>query len=162
MVSIPHFGAIDLSNLSDYYEADFNYMGRNIAIDLNFEDTEIEESDMAATINALNGLSKLIETAHAELTKSYQTNGPVKQYINRHMSGLNPDDLDTLFAAAPEGLNKELKMLNQLKLRRIGFFPEDTIGLVSMDFTIGYELTDDVIAIYFNDKLLLEDITLES
>jgi hypothetical protein len=31
-----------------------------------------------------------------------------------------------------------------------------------MDFTIGYELTDDVIAIYFNNRLQLEDIALEN
>lgn len=162
MATVPHFGDIELDNLSDYYEADYNYLGKSIAIDLNFEDITIEESDLQPTIVALNGLNKLIETAYAELTKSYQTNGPVKQYINRHMSGLNPEELATLFDAAPEGLNKELKMMNQLKLRRIGFYPEDTIGLVSMDFTIGYELTDDVIAIYFNNRLQLEDIALEN
>lgn len=162
MATIPYFGEIELDNLNDYYEADYSYLGKSIAIDLNFEDISIDESDLEPTIAALNGLNKLIETGYAELTKSYQTNGPVKQYINRHMSGLNPEELAELFDTAPEGLNKELKMMSHLKLRRIGFYPEDTIGLVTMDFTIGYNLTDYVIAINFNNRLQFEDIALES
>ncbi len=161
-VNLPYFGVIAIDELSDYYQADYNYDGKNIPLDLNFDDTEISSGDLSATIVALQSIPQLISTAYIELKKSYQTNGVVKQYINRHMSGLSAQQLETLFTGTADDLNKEQKMLSQLKIVRIGFYPEDILDTITIDFSIGYDLTDTIIVMNFNSKMQLEDIGQES
>lgn len=161
-VTLPYFGAIDIDELSDYYQADYNYEGKNIPLDLNFDDTEISSRDLEDTVTALQSLPQLISTAYIELKKSFQTNGVVKQYINRHMSGLSAEQLDTLFTGTADDMNKEQKMLSQLKIVRIGFYPEDILDAITIDFSLGYDLTDIIIVMNFNSKMQLEDIGQES
>lgn len=161
-VNLPYFGAIDIDELSDYYQADYNYEGKNISLDLNFDDTEISSRDLEDTVTALQSLPQLISTAFIELKKSFQTNGVVKQYINRHMSGLSAEQLDTLFTGTADDMNKEQKMLSRLKIVRIGFYPEDILDAITVDFSLGYDLTDTIIVMNFNSKMQLEDIGQES
>jgi len=114
------------------------------------------------TVTALQSLPQLISTAYIELKKSFQANGVVKQYINRHMSGLSAEQLDTLFTGTADDMNKEQKMLSQLKIVRIGFYPEDILDAITIDFSLGYDLTDIIIVMNFNSKMQLEDIGQES
>lgn len=44
--SLPHFGQIDLTNLDEYYSVKIDLDGREIEVDLNFEEKTIDSKQM--------------------------------------------------------------------------------------------------------------------
>ncbi len=52
--TLPHFGKIATENLEEYYDADIDFNGNKVQIDLNFENKTIETS-------AMDKVKKIIE-----------------------------------------------------------------------------------------------------
>ena len=45
-MKLKYFNEIDLQNLTDYYQVDIDFKGMPLQLDLNFEDTKIEEAKL--------------------------------------------------------------------------------------------------------------------
>lgn len=52
--TLPYFGELDLTDLSDYYDVEIEFHGRPVELDLNFDDTR-------TTIEKLNAVKSFIE-----------------------------------------------------------------------------------------------------
>jgi len=157
-----YFNALDTASLNDYYEVEIDFQGRRLQLDLNFDSAYINE-DRLAHVNSY--LEKLISVHNAVIKAVYddlETGDSTAEFLNYHIEELDKADLDTLTADADHSQSLEKQILSQLRLKRIGFYPESEEYFATLDFTIGEEISQYLLVVKMNSKQGLEEITMES
>ena len=142
------FGSIDTENLEEYYEVDIEFNGSTIQIDINFENKTVDNKVIELIEKQLTNIKELNSKNLMEIDKDYNNNGSSFDYADELI-----DELE---------LNNIEEIITGLHLVRIGFYPEvENTGIVS-DYTIGKELTDDLLVVFRKLNGEFDGISIES
>ncbi|RYU75315.1 DUF2004 domain-containing protein [Hymenobacter persicinus] len=162
--SLPYFGQIETDNLDEYYDASVEISGNEISIDLNFENTATDVSELNKISNFISCIEKYDIINRGYIENDYQDadGDTVKFYVEHHLEELAPEDLEELIDLAAARSEQEKQLLLRLKLVRVGLYPNGENSFAVFDYSIGEELTDDLIVINTDEKGVLEHMTIES
>ena len=160
--TLTNFGEIDTDNLEEYYDAEIFLNGRQIEMDITFDEKSISVDKLEKINQWLTNIQKLDELGITTIKDDFKNGNNVKEYIEHHLDELDNDDIETLISKATEGTTKEEKMLFSIKLKRIGFYPETEERFINLDYTLDNELTDYLVVLDFTEDGKLHYITMES
>lgn len=158
-----YFGDIDTSQVKDEYISALTYDGRKIKIDLNiFDGDTLTEEIITKTETFLQKIEEHIDQAYKYLNDDYEAEGETYGYIEHHMDDLDEEILTKIIPNYQADLHQDDELFEQLKLIRVGIFPEDDDEFAVFDFSIGTKHTDYLIAIFMNNKGEVVDLGIES
>jgi hypothetical protein len=160
--NLPYFDVIDIDDLSDYYEVDTTFIRRNLQLDLNFEDSSIDELKLIPVREYLGNLTQVHNIATKAIYENYYTGEEVKEFLTFHTAELGEAELQALTANSDKNKSLEEQILMLLELRRIGFYPETEECFATLDFTISGEISQYLMVIKMNSRQEIEEITMES
>lgn len=145
--NLPFFGRIDKKNLQAYYSSEVMLLNSDIKIDLNFENQLIEEHKFKQLKNFLESIEIELNATQNYLFENLEEE-QIKEFLDFHFENISHEKL------------KPLK--DNLKVSRIGIYPDDDSAFVVMDFSFGMEVSNFVLAIKLNHDLDICDIAMES
>lgn len=156
------FGEINEHDVEDYYEVRFVYEDQNIEVDLNFEESSIDKSNLVRVNGLLSELVGCLQKAEAAISKDYDLGDAaetVQDYLNHHIDIFNDEEIEAIFGT--KDVTKQT-FLSALEAKRVGFYPEDYESFMLVDFTLKNDVTDYLICVVFNGAGELTDIMMES
>ena len=163
-IKLPYFGTLDSTSLDEYYDAVVDFNNTQIQIDLNFENNTID-------IIKLEAAKQFIENIriHDLNNKRYIRNDfedkngdTVAFYIENHLEELSSDELNELIGYNTKTAEQPVLLLKKLHLVRVGLYPDNEGQFAVFDYSIGKELTDDLVVISTDKNGNLDHITIES
>lgn len=161
---LPKFGQLDTENLEEYYDATIDLNGQEVQIDLNFGETTIG-------VDKLESVKKFIETIsdldlknrkYIEADYHDEDADSVRTYVEHHLEELDEDDLSSLIDKSNKKLNPEMQLVKQLRLVRMGLYPQEEDQFAIFDYSIDPELTQYLVVLFTNEHGEVEYITMES
>lgn len=162
--ALPHFGEIDLSNLDEYYDAEIDFNGEEIGIDLNFENKTIDKKKMDVVKGFIDKIAdfdkknkKYIENDYAD-----EDGDTVKTYIEHHLEEIDKTALAGLLDFNNKSVTPEKQLLKALRLVRVGLYPDSEDQFAIFDYSIGKDLTDYLVVINTDKNGKLDYMTMES
>lgn len=161
-MKLKYFNEIDLQNLTDYYEVDIDFKGNSVQLDINFQETKINESNLDYLKNILDDLDGILLKVNDFIKNDYKSGEDVKEFLAFHIEELDNDELESLLSDSDKSLSREEQLLSIIKLKRIGFYPEDNDEYVIFDFVTDEEVSQYLLVVKVNSKGQLDHITMES
>lgn len=160
-MKLKYFEEIDPNALGDYYNTSINLDGHHIDLDLNFNNTSIEETRLIKVSLILEKLSAFIDQLKAYIRNDYTTGTEVQEYLDFHLEEVD-EELTALLLKADQSFKKEEQLLSILKLKRIGFYPEDDESFCVSDFEIDPEISQYLLVVNTTADQELNYISMES
>jgi Protein of unknown function (DUF2004) len=162
-MEIVFFKDINLESLQDYYHIAIDFEDRKLDLDLNFENTSINEDKFNQTVTILENLKESIDKVKGFINNDRQTGvDTVDEYLIFHLEELNEEELELILKDADKTLNKREQLLSILKLERIGFYPEVENEYAIFDFAINQDFSQYLLVVKLNKDGELDQITMES
>ncbi|WCT09830.1 DUF2004 domain-containing protein [Mucilaginibacter jinjuensis] len=163
IVNLPFFNEIDSDSLTDYYEVDIDFEQRSIELDINFNEESIEPAKLLILKSYLDDLPGIINVAQTEIDNDFKNGEDVKEFLDFHTEELDKDELENLLKDADKNLSVEQQILSVLKLRRIGFYPDEEDELFAvLDFIIDEDISQYILVVKMNSDKAVDHITMES
>ena len=161
-----HFEKIQIENLEEYYNVDIQFNGKEIQIDLNFENKTIDASTFDKIKNFLENIEKFDKQNEDYIKSDFENeNGDtVKEYVTFHIEELGDDFLEQMDISSDE-TDKVQILLTKLHLRRIGLYPDgkyDTSYFAVFDYSFNPEFTDQLIVVKTDENGNLDHLSWES
>ncbi len=162
--TLPHFGNLATQNLEEYYDVDIEFNGNEIQIDLNFENKTIDLLTMGKVKNFIENIEKFDKQNKTYIFNDYNDEecDTVKFYLEHHLEEVGRDELSNLINFDDKSIVPEKQLMEKLKLVRVGFYPHDNENFVIFDYSIGKEITDELLVIKTDDKGYFDYMTIES
>ena len=162
--TLPHFGNVPIQNLEEYYDVDIRFNGDQIQIDLNFENKTIDTLRMDKVKNFIENLDKFDKLNKTYILHDYNDEDAdtVKFYLEHHLEELGPDELSELVDFDDAATEPEKQLLTKLKLVRVGLYPDTEDNFAIFDYSIGVEITNELVVIYTDENGKLDCMTIES
>lgn len=163
-IHLPHFGTIDPSSLEEYYEAEIDFNGTNIQVDLNFDETTIEPKRLDIIKKFIENIRihDLNNKKHIESDYNSAAEGTVKFYVEHHLEELGENELAPLINTAAPSAEQQKQLVKKLQLVRLGLYPASAGQFATFDYSIGTEITDQLLVIFTDENGNLDYITMES
>lgn len=158
---LPIFNEIDLDDLENWYDAQVEVDGDKVSMDMNFDETTANETEVAFVKEYLE---KLPETSRL-LKGRVQTDAAgtvVGEYVNRVTENVSEEKLNELLSKADQSLPQHEQLLSFLRLKRVAFFPEDAERFAFFDYTIGVDFTDFLLAFTLDTKGEVVELSIEN
>jgi|GEM_PF-778269 len=134
-----------------------------LSLDLNFEGTTVTEEQLALVNKMLNNLSTYKDQTHAAiLADAREDESVTDEYLTFHQEAGENEGIDELLAGSSSERKRKKKLRRLLHLDRIGFYPQDANHYAVLDYTLGEEYTNYLLAVVLNNKGEIEDIAMES
>jgi hypothetical protein len=166
-IELPHFGQIDLTQLEEYYSVHTEWKGNILKLDLNFENKHISE-EQAKNIKAfLDNIENFEIQNKSAIDKNFIQKGETTDYINFYLVELDEEELSNIIDFNDEKSSKERKLIDKLKLIRVGLYPDGKYGTKDygvFDYSIDIdgEPCNQLLVVKTNEKGDLDHITWES
>lgn len=162
--SLPHFGQIDLANLEEYYDADMEFNGEAIELDLNFGKKTIDAARMDLVKRMIENLTDFDSKNKKYIDEDFadEHSDTVMTYIDHHLEEIDRDDLAGLIDFDNKSIDLEKQLINALRLVRVGFYPDSEDQFAIFDYSIGRNLTDHHVVIFTDENGELDYMTMES
>ena len=147
--SLPHFGQIDLTNLDEYYSVKIDLDGREIEVDLNFEEKTIDSKQMDTVKKFMEKIPDYDKKNKKYIERDYadEDGDTVKMYVEHHLEEIDKTELAGLVDFDNKSVSPEKQLVKALHLVRIGFYPHDEDEFAIFDYSLGKELTDYLVVI---------------
>jgi len=161
-VLVGPFGEINPSELEGYYDGEISVSGKNIDIDLNFESEEISESILNGVDLLLKEVEKLAHKTFMAVSSDWDLDDESETasfYLQHHLDEFEPAEITEIFGTTD--INKST-FLNALSIERVGFYPENDESHVIVDIQFSKDVTNYLMAVNFDNKGELTEITMES
>lgn len=166
--SLPYFGEINLASVKGRYEAEMDLNEHKIRIDLNFQNLSTEPDIIDTVKTFLENIGKFAEQNKAYIDKDFKEGiGETSGYIKFYLEELDEGELSGIIGTNDPDIPKEIQLLRQLKLIRIGLYPDiedDATNYAIFDYSIDIdgEPCNQVLVVITNEKGDLDHITWES
>ncbi|HVU58291.1 MAG TPA: DUF2004 domain-containing protein [Puia sp.] len=162
--TLPYFGQLDLANLEDYYQVEIEFEGGTIEIDLNFEETSIDAKRMDKAVKFIETISAFDKKNKKYIEKDFkdEEGDTVREYISHHLQDINREELAGLVDFDNKSVSPEEQLFKQLRLVRMGLYPESEDQFAIFDYSIGVDLTNYLVVINTDEKGKLDYMTMES
>lgn len=162
--TLPHFGQLDSEQLEDYYEATVPFGSRQVAADLNFDETAIDPVHLEAAGRFLQQIAdydfKIKKWMAEDL--SDESADTVRTYLEHHLEELPEDELDELLSGSDSRRSRKEQLFNKLHLIRVGLYPHQEDQFAVFDYSIGEDITQYLIVVILQESGLLNYMTMES
>lgn len=158
---IAYFGEIDINPPEEEIECEVILDKKKIYLDLNFFEGVPEYDWLNEYENYANNLLQYKKVIDDYIVKDYDSNGKVKEYIDFHIEELDKSSLDKILRKTEPDATIEKRLLSVLKLERVGFYPGVNDYAV-WDYTIGKNVTDQLIVVVTDNNGNIKEITTES
>jgi hypothetical protein len=162
--SLPHFGPIDPDDLDEYYDTTIPFGGNIIQVDLNFENKIIDLKRLETAKHFIDNIRIFDITNKGYIASDYNAadGDTVKVYLQHHLEELGTTELADLLPRGSKAADHEKLLLQKLHLTRVGIYPDDAEKFAIFDYTIGSEITGDLVVIFTDENGNLDYITVES
>ena len=163
-IKLPYFGIIDSLLLEEYYDAEVDFNGRIIQIDLNFENGSIEKSKLEVAKQFIENIRiyDLNNQKYIQNDFENKEGDTVKFYLDNQIEELAEDDLAELIGYNTKSADQPTLLLKNLHLVRVGLYPDSEDQFAIFDYTIGKDLTDYLVVINTDENGNLDYMTMES
>ncbi len=163
-INIPPFGSINPTALEEYYDAEIDFNGTSIQVDLNFDEHSIETKRLEIVKQFIENIRihDLNNKKHIESDYNKEEEGTVKLYVEHHLEELGENELGPLINTAAPAAEQQKQLVKKLQLVRLGLYPESTGQFATFDYSIGTAITDQLIVIVTDENGNLDYITMES
>ncbi|WP_442590744.1 DUF2004 domain-containing protein [Pedobacter sp. AW31-3R] len=160
-MKICYFEELKPNELEEYYSIDIEFEGRQIKLDLNFDNTSIAESRLL-TVNAiLEKLPEFVGKLNGFIQDDFKTGNDVQEFLDFHLEEVD-EELVPLLSKTDQSLKKDQQLLSILDLRRIGFYPDNDEVFTVSDFGIDKEISQYVLVVNTTQDQEFHYITMES
>lgn len=162
--SLPHFADIDTNSLEEYYDVDVDFNGREIQIDLNFENKSIDPKRLDIAKHFIENIPEFdkINKKYIEQDFNDEECDTVKTYVEHHLEEVGKVELAHLVNFDNEATSPEMQLMNSLQLVRVGFYPDSEDQFAIFDYSIGRDLTQYLVVINTDENGNLDYMTMES
>ena len=163
--TLPYFGQLDLTDLSDYYDIEIEFGGRPVQLDLNFDGGKPAFDKLAAVKTFLEHLPQQDQRNREYMRADYEAiteEDSLKFYLNFHLEEIGEEQLIGLVGAGDETLPVEEQLLDKIVLVRVGFYPDEDGYFAICDYSFGREITNYLVVISVDEHGELLDMTVES
>lgn len=162
--TLPYFGNLPIGNLEEYYEVDIELNGNNIQIDLNFEHEIVDTLILNKVKNFITNLGEFDKLNELYILNGYNDDDgdTVKFYLEHHLEEVDKEELTKLVNFDETIIEPELQLLSKLKLVRVGLYPDNENNFATFDYSIGKDITDQLVVVNTDENGQLEYITMES
>jgi hypothetical protein len=160
----PLFGDIDLA-AGDYWAAEIEYAGHPVKIDLNIEGGAINAADFERVMHLAGDLATLDGLGRGALRADYdQGEHPegVALYHTHHLDVLDEAELAKCFGTADRKAIDIAALLARLRLCRVGLYPKSPERGIVLDYSIGKEVTDYLLAVSVDTAGEVVEVAMES
>jgi hypothetical protein len=161
---LPYFGQLNINALEDYYECSTSLNGRNIDLDLNFENSSVIKIKMEAVKSVLENLEKFDKQNKVYIENDYinEEGDTVRSYLENHLEQFDEDELNLLIDRTDTLNSPEKQLLQKITLVRLGLYPDNDSYFTTFDYSIGKDLTQYLIVITTDEDGKLNYLTTES
>ena len=145
-LKLPYFKEeIDIQNLQDEYDTDFEYNGKEIDIFLN--EMQVADKEQFTIIkNVLENLPEFDNQNRSFITNDFENkNGNTFEYLSYHLEELG-DDFEEIIDSNDTEINNLKKLMNLLKITTISFYSD----LVVFDYCLDDEISDQLLVVKMN------------
>ena len=169
------FGQIDLTSLNEEYNAVIELNEKEIRIDINFDKTTIEKSEMDNIKNFIENIDKFDKQNMGFIEKDFndENGDTVKEYIEFHIEEFEKEELAQLIDYDNKEIAPEKQLLNKLTLERVGLYPDgkyETKYFAVFDYTFEGNvyidgrrtITDQIIVVKTDNNGKLDHLSWES
>lgn len=141
---LPHFGQINLAALEEYYDTSIDFNGREIEIDLNFENKTIDKKQMDIVKSFLENIDNFDKKNKKYIEKDFkdEDGDTVKTYLEHHIEEIDKASLGKLIDFSNKSIDPERQLMKSLQLVRVGLYPDSEDQFAIFDYSIGRDLTD--------------------
>jgi len=159
---LPYFGFLDSTALDEYYDVNIDFNNNQIQIDLNFENKTIDIERLETVQHFIENIRihDLKNKKHIE--DDFSDGDTVQEYVEHHIEELATDDLNKLIGLNTKITDQPKLLLNKLHLIRVGLYPDSKDQFAIFDYSLGQELTDQLVVINTDENGNLDYITMES
>jgi hypothetical protein len=163
-IKLPYFGILDANALDEYYDTGFDFNNIEVQIDLNFDDKTIDIKRLEAVKHFIENIRihDINNKKHLQLDFNDTTGKTVRPYIEQHLEELGTDDLTELIGSNTKTADQPKLLLNQLHLIRVGLYPASKEQFAVFDYSIGKELTNQLVVIDTDENGNLYYMAIES
>ncbi len=161
--TLPHFGPIDPGDLEPYYETAIIFNNRKIEIDLNFKTKTIDPKLLETVQHFIDNIRIFDINNKSYIAHDYsdKDGDTVKFYLQHHLEELGNAELAVLLPHGSKKHEHEKLLLQQLHLVRVGIYPDSSNKFGIFNYTLGREMTDDLVVIFTDKNGNLNYITME-
>ena len=145
-LKLPYFKQeIEIQNLQDEYDTDFEYNGKEIDIFLN--EMQVADKEQFTIIkNVLENLPEFDNQNRSFITNDFENkNGNTFEYLSYHLEELE-DDFEEIIDSDDTEINNLKKLMNLLKITTISFYSD----LVIFDYCLDDEISDQLLVVKMN------------
>ena len=160
---LPYFGKLATENIEEYYVINFPYKEDFLQIDLNFDNRIIDIKILDKIKNFIERIDQFDKMNRIQIDKDYSENGEVKEFIVFHIEEIEDELLELNIIS--DGENKETQFLSNMKLVRIGLYPDGKYGsdyFAVFDYTVNQDLTNQLIVVNTDENGVFDHISWES
>ncbi|MFZ4930397.1 DUF2004 domain-containing protein [Chryseobacterium sp. Mn2064] len=161
---LPHFGTLSTDNLEEYYNINIECNGKEIQIDLNFEDNNITTTQLDKVKSYLENLEKFDKLNKAYIVEDYhdEDGDTVRFYLEHHLEEVEKEELSTLINFEDKNTQPDQQLLTKLELVRVGIYPDSEDHFAISDYSIGKDVTDYLVVINTDENGQLDYMAMES
>ena len=145
-LKLPYFKQeIDIQNLQDEYDTDFEYNGKEINIFLN--EMQVADKEQFTIIkNVLENLPEFDNQNRNFITNDFENkNGNTFEFLSYHLEELE-DGFEEIIDSNDTEINNLKKLMNFLKITTISFYSD----LVVFDYCLDDEISDQLLVVSMN------------
>jgi hypothetical protein len=164
MYQLPYFGEIAPSTLENYYDAEIDFNGHKIQLDLNFDNQSIDIKLLDIVKQFLENISLYDHKNKKYIKSDYEDdNGDtVRTYIEHHLEEIEKEELADIVDFSNKLKSPEIQLMETLHLVRLGLYPDSEDMFAIFDYSIEPELTPYLVVINTDSKGKLDYMTMES
>lgn len=164
--TLPYFGKLQTENLEEYYNVDIEFSGKEIQIDLNFENKTIDIVTFDKLKNFVENITKFDKQNQGYIKSDFddEHGDTIKEYVTFHIEELGDDFLGQIDISR-DNTDKEQAFLKKLYLTRVGLYPDgkyDTSYFAVFDYSVNKDLTDQLIVVKTDENGNLDHLSWES
>lgn len=164
---LPYFGQIDLTNLEDDYRVVSEISKNDIRLDLNFKKKIIAPLKADSIKSFLQNIAQLDKQNKVIIEDDFKKEGEALNYINFYLDELEEEELIRAAGAGEGETALAVRLLNKLKLIRVGCYPDNKygtayFGVFDYSIDIDGEPCEQLLVIKTDEHGNLMEVTWES
>lgn len=159
-----YFGEVELDDAEKYYEITLELHGKSVEVTIELQKgiSPVSELELQTVDDYLNDLENHEQIIRGKLREDFRAEGEAKNYIDSQIEEQDPDEIAELIKPFSKRFSKAEKVLAALQLVELRFYPQKDDKMFAVyDYTIGQDLTDDLLVVKLSKDNSLE-ITIES
>lgn len=164
IVTLPHFGKLDLIDPESCYDAEMEFNGKEIQLDLNVEKKTIAIKKMYAVKNILDNLGAFDKQNKQYIKSDFEDeNGDtVKFYLEHHLEVAGEEELAAFIDLNDNSIEPIRQLFDKIHLKHVSFYPENEGGFAIFDYSLGEDFTNYLIVVITDKDGKLMEMTMES